>query len=102
MYNSILDIDNKNKKLKDLSFIPGFDMRKKYQIINEKLKLNNNMNTGNDVIKEDIFVKIFAKVAQEQNKKQTRKKKDTKEKKNDTKNNGKKRKPKLNLYIKYT
>ena len=57
MYNSILDIDNKNKKLKDLSFIPGFDMRKKYQVINEKLKLNNNMNTENDVIKEDIFLK---------------------------------------------
>jgi hypothetical protein len=97
MYNSILDIDNKNKKLKDLSFIPGFDMRKKYQIINEKLKLNNNMNTGNDVIAEDIFVKIFAKVAQEQNKKQTRKKRNIKEKKNDTKNNGKNSKTKLNL-----
>jgi hypothetical protein len=76
MYNSILD----DKKVKDLSFIPGFDMRKKYQIINEKLKLNNNMNTGNDVIKEDIFVKLFAKVAQEQNKKQTRKQ--TKKKEN--------------------
>ncbi len=94
MYNSILD----DKKLKDLSFIPGFDMRKKYQIINEKLKLNNNMNTGNDVIKEDIFVKLFAKVAQEQNKKQTRKKKiKTKEKKNNTKTKTKESKPKLKL-----
>ena len=85
MYNSILDIDNKNKKLKDLSFIPGFDMRKKYQVINEKLKLNNNMNTENDVIKEEIFAKLFAKVAQEKNKKQTRKKEN--KKKNKTKEN---------------
>ena len=93
MYNSILDIDNKNKKLKDLSFIPGFDMRKKYQVINEKLKLNNNMNTENDVLKEEIFVKLFAKVGKEQNKKQTRKKvnkKKNKTKKNKIKENKKK------------
>ena len=84
-------LDKKNKGLKNLSLLQGFNLADPPVKINDNLRLNNSVTLDNgDVIDEKIFIKFFGLVdnskegnVKKENKK-TRKKRATKDKK-DTK-----------------
>ena len=83
-----LGLFNNQKKIKDLSLLPGFNLADPPVKINDNLRLTNNVTLDNgDVIDEKIFIKFFGLVdnTKEGNakneKKKTRKKRANKDKK---------------------
>lgn len=96
-----LGLFNNQKKIKDLSLLPGFNLADPPVKINDNLRLNNRVtldNENKDVIEEKIFIKFFGLVdnskegnSKKENKK-TRKKRATKDKKDNKDNKDKKEK----------
>lgn len=83
-----LGILNNQKKFKDLSLLPGFNLADPPVKINDNLRLNNSITLDNgDIIDEKIFIKFFGVVDNtkegnaKSDKKKTRKKRANKDKK---------------------